>query len=233
MLRAPFALLSRATRATRTTAAGLVLANLMPLLGIVALGWSPFSVVMVYVVETVIVGLYTWLRMLLAQKTPSGQRIALAMFFTMHYGLFVLVQTVFIVMALGVADLWSPDNQRELMIAGAGFVVSHGFSFVVHYLRGGEFREADARLELVRPYGRIFAQQFVAVFGFWIAMSFGEARIGPVVILVICKLMIDLGSHLHAHATGARDRRASTTLDVEPAMPLGRPRSRRTRGGRA
>lgn len=201
MLRAPFALLSSATRATRSTAAGLVLANLMPLVGVVALGWSAFSVVMVYVLETIIVGLYTWLRILLAQQTPVGKRITLAMFFTMHYGIFVLVQTVFIVMALGVAELWSSDNQRELMIAGACFVLSHGFSFVVHYLRGGEFREADAGAELIRPYGRIFTQQFVAIFGSWLALSLGGARIGPVIILVACKLMIDLGAHLRSHAT--------------------------------
>jgi len=33
--------LSAANRASRTTALGLVVANLMPLIGIIALGWSP------------------------------------------------------------------------------------------------------------------------------------------------------------------------------------------------
>ena len=57
-------MLSAATRTTRTSALGLVLANLLPVVGVLALGWSPFTVVMAYVLETVIVGLYAWLRIL-------------------------------------------------------------------------------------------------------------------------------------------------------------------------
>lgn len=202
MLPGPFALLSVADRATRTTALGLILANLMPLIGVIALGWSPFSVVMAYVLETVIVGLYTWLRILLAQKTPVAERIGTAMFFLAHYGFFVLAQTVFIVLGVGVRDAWSPEVQRELAIAGLCFLVSHGISFVTHYLRGGEYRLADARVELFRPYGRIFTQQLIAIFGFWLTLAFTGPRVGPVVILVACKLLIDLRSHLRSH--GAR-----------------------------
>lgn len=198
MIRTPLTLLSGATRATRTTAAGLVIANLVPLVGVVALGWSAFSIVMAYVLETVIVGLYTWLRILLAQKTPLGERFGTAMFFTVHYGIFVAVQSVFLVIALGVAEAWSPDNQRELAIAGASFLVSHGISFFVHYIRGGEFRAAEAKVELFRPYGRIFVQQMVAIFGFLLAMRYG-AGMGPVVILVACKLVVDLLAHLRSH----------------------------------
>lgn len=200
MLPGPLALLSAATRPTRATAIGLILANLMPLVGVLALGWSPFSVVMAYVVETIIVGVYTWLRILLAQQTPFVARIGTAMFFTMHYGLFVLVQTVFITLAVGLQD-WTPAVQQELAIAGACFFVSHGISFVTHYIHGGEYREAVANIELFRPYGRIFTQQFIAIFGGWLAFGFGGAHIGPVVILVVCKLVIDLGTHLRSHGT--------------------------------
>lgn len=197
----PLALLSAANRRTRTTALGLVLANLTPLVGVIALGWSPFSVVMAYVVETLVVGVYTWLRILLARQTPFVARVGTAMFFTVHYGLFVLVQTVFITIAVGTQD-WTPAVQQELAIAGACFFISHGISFVTHYLGAGEYREAVANIELFRPYGRIFTQQLVAIFGGWLALGLGGARIGPVVILVVCKLVIDLGVHLRSH--GAR-----------------------------
>lgn len=193
-------MLSAATRTTRTSALGLVLANLLPVVGVLALGWSPFTVVMAYVLETVIVGLYAWLRILLAQQTPLGARIGVAMFFTAHYGIFLLVQSVFLVIALGADDAWSPDVQRELAIAGLGFLVSHGISFATHYLGGGEFRQADARVELFRPYLRVFVQQVVAILGFWIALTLGGARIGPVLALVACKLLLDLRAHLRLHA---------------------------------
>lgn len=196
----PLAPLSAANRASRTTALGLVVANLMPLIGIIFLGWSPFSVVMAYVLETVIVGVYTWLRILLAQRTPVSQRIGAALFFTAHYGIFVLVQTSFLLLSLGVADIWSPAIQKELAIAGLGFVLSHGISFATHYIGGGEYRQADARLEIFRPYGRIFVQQFVVIFGFWLAMLFVGPRVAPVVILVACKLVLDLRAHLRKHA---------------------------------
>ena len=203
----PLAPLSAANRASRTTALGLVVANLMPLIGIIALGWSPFTVVMAYVLETVIIGVYTWLRILLAQRTPVSQRIGAAFFFTAHYGIFVLVQTSFLLLSLGVADVWSPAIQEELAVAGLGFVLSHGISFATHYIGGGEYRQADARLEIFRPYGRIFVQQFVVIFGFWLAMLLVGPRVAPVVILVACKLVLDLRAHLRTHAV-TRDAQA-------------------------
>jgi len=204
----PIALLTHATRRTRGTALSLVLANLVPLIGVLLLGWSPFSVVMAYVLETVIIGVYTWLRMALAQQSPPGKRLFTIVFFTFHYGLFVAVQTVFITLAVGIGDASDPAIQRELAVAGAGFVISHGISFFTHYLGAGEFRQANATVELFRPYGRIFVQQFVAIFGFFVMLTLGGARVGPVVVLVVCKLLIDLRAHLRSHATdpaGQRD----------------------------
>ena len=200
MAQGPFALLSHAKRRTQGTALSLVLANLVPLLGVLLLGWSAFSVVMAYVLETVIVGLYTWLRILLAQQSPIGQRLFSVGFFTVHYGLFVLVQTVFIVLAVGIDDASNPAVQRELSIAGLGFLISHGISFLTHYIGAGEFRHANATLELFRPYGRVFTQQFVAIFGCFIMAALGGARVGPVVVLVACKLLVDLRAHLRSHA---------------------------------
>jgi hypothetical protein len=207
MREGPIALLTRATRRTRGTALSLVLANLVPLIGVLLLGWSAFSVVMAYVLETVIIGIYTWLRIALAQQSPPGRRLFLIAFFSCHYGLFVAVQTLFIIIAVGIDDASDPAIQRELAVAGAGFVISHGISFFTHYVGGGEYRLANATVELFRPYGRIFTQQFVAIFGFFVMGALGGARVGPVVVLVACKLLIDLRAHLRSHATDpARER---------------------------
>lgn len=200
MMPGPLATLSATNRASRTTALSLVVANLLPLIGILFLGWSPSAVVLAYVLETVIVGVYTCLRILLAQRTPVSQRIGAVMFFAAHYGFFVLIQTVFLLINLGLSDIRSPAVQRELIIAGLGFLVSHGISFATHYVRGGEYRSADARIEIFRPYGRIFVQQFVAIVGFWLAIVVVGQGVAPVVLLVVCKLVLDLHAHLRAHA---------------------------------
>jgi hypothetical protein len=92
----------------------LVAANLIPLVGVLFFGWSLWTILAVYWVENGIVGLWNIPKILLAQgsflpgqtgagyrswavqPTPQVGRVAMAVFFTFHYGLFWLVHGVFV-----------------------------------------------------------------------------------------------------------------------------------------
>ena len=92
----------------------LVAANLLPLVGVVFFGWSLWTILTVYWLENGIVGLWNIPKILLAEGTflpdrtgvgysawatrpmPAMGRVALAVFFTFHYGLFWLVHGVFV-----------------------------------------------------------------------------------------------------------------------------------------
>ena len=72
----------------------LVAANAIPLLGVIFLGWRVFSILLIYWMENVVVGVFNVLRILFADPHPPQPplprfgRAFLVAFFCLHYGLF-------------------------------------------------------------------------------------------------------------------------------------------------
>src|SRR5262245_33291059 len=83
----------------------LILANLLPVIGVLFLGWNPKEIFIVYCLETVIIGIYNVIKMGIVtavRKTDmwynqgSAQRVSglfFIIFFIVHYGMFVAIQT--------------------------------------------------------------------------------------------------------------------------------------------
>ena len=105
--------------ATSRTAILLLLANLIPLAGVLFFDWSLLTILVLYWLENGIVGLWNIPKIILAQgpivaSSPSGPttsgligpraaarlsaipRTAMAVFFTFHYGMFWLVHGIFV-----------------------------------------------------------------------------------------------------------------------------------------
>ena len=87
----------------------LIAANLIPLAGVLFLGWNVWSILVLYWIENGIVGVVNIMKMARAQgpdttdrtaiaqnPVPSGARIALIPFFVIHYGLFWFVHGIFV-----------------------------------------------------------------------------------------------------------------------------------------
>jgi hypothetical protein len=106
----------RRTASTRTAIA-LVAANAIPLIGVLFLGWSLLTILVIYWVENGIVGLWNVPKIILAQgsivptrwnmppsaaaalstlRLPGAGRAGLALFFIVHYGLFWLGHGFFV-----------------------------------------------------------------------------------------------------------------------------------------
>lgn len=86
--------------------AGIVIGNLVPILGVLFLGWDAGAILILYWIENFIVGAFTVPRILTAMGpplapgsviggTPLAARIPLALFFCVHYGIFWAVHGVF------------------------------------------------------------------------------------------------------------------------------------------
>ncbi len=87
----------------------LIAANLIPLAGVLFLGWSVWSILVLYWIENGIVGVINIMKMVRAQgpdttdrtaiaqnPVPSSAKIALIPFFVIHYGLFWFVHGIFV-----------------------------------------------------------------------------------------------------------------------------------------
>jgi hypothetical protein len=76
----------------------LVLANLIPLGGVLFFGWQVFPIMFLFWLENVVVGAFNVVKMILARGPGShvGVKLFLVPFFTVHYGIFTLVHGVFV-----------------------------------------------------------------------------------------------------------------------------------------
>jgi Family of unknown function (DUF6498) len=225
----------------------LVVANAIPLVGVLFLGWSLWTILTIYWLENGIVGLWNIPKILLAQGAllpgrlgvgyrswaiqpmPGAGRAFLAIFFAFHYGLFWLVHGVFVLvlpsfmgvggvqpLSVGLPGLENPNalpdglgaysqvgpfgvlDWSAVGAAGVGLFVSHGVSFFVNYLWGGEYRTRTAAVQMFAPYGRLVVLHVTILFGGF-AIAFLGAPILLLVILVGLKTALDLRLHLREH----------------------------------
>jgi hypothetical protein len=82
--------------------------------------------------------------------------------------------------------------------AALGLFVSHGVSFFVNYLWGGEYRTRTAAVQMFAPYGRLVVLHVTIIFGGF-AVAFLGAPILLLVVLVALKTILDLRLHLREH----------------------------------
>ena len=192
----------------RYSTAFLVSANLLPLVGVLWLGWDVASIVLLYWAENLIVGFYNALRMATASG-PLVAKLALIPFFIFHYGMFCTVHGALLVglfhleprvhvsglsaPALFAAVARMPGMAWPLLALFA----SHGVSFVEHHFVRGE-RAMGAASFMGRPYGRMIVLHVAIILG-----GFGVAALGAsnalLVVLVGLKLALDVFAHRRSH----------------------------------
>jgi len=196
--------------ATPVAAPLLVVANLVPLAGVLLWGWRIGDVVILYWMENLVIGAFNVLRIVFA--APGRARLAgwvgklfLAAFFTVHYGMFCYGHGVFLAMMFPVQgpggvklgiDGIVLEMLREpgLLAAVAALVASHGYSFVRNYLGRGEYRNADPGRLMGRPYGRIVLVHLYVIAGGFLVQAL-KSPVAPLVLFVAMKTAIDYGMH--------------------------------------
>lgn len=218
-------LLPRGAEWLGASVVALLLANLVPLAGVVFLGWEVFPVVFVFWAENLIVGAFNVLKMLTA-RVRGGAGLALRLFlvpfFCFHYGMFCLVHGVFVFALFGQgmmrgAGMPTPALVLETLTrlglwwAVIGLLVSHGVSFVRNYLLAGERQHATVHQLMTQPYGRIVVLHLAILGGGFLVMALGSPQFA-LALLVLLKIGFDLNAHL-------RERRKFATASANATGP--------------
>ncbi|MFN6956210.1 MAG: DUF6498-containing protein [Acetobacteraceae bacterium] len=190
------------------SSAALVAANLVPLAAVALGWWSTYEVVLLFWAENVVIGVLQVLRFATV-ATLAGKVAAfgVAVFFTLHYGIFTFVHGVFVMTLFapdgtGEADtpgalalLLSPDG---LLLGLGALAVSHLVSYGVNFVGGGEYRRVEPEALMMQPYGRVVVLHLAIIFGGSLTMALNEPTIG-LVVLVLLKIGLDLRAHLAEH----------------------------------
>jgi hypothetical protein len=208
----------------------LIVANAIPLIGVLFLGWSVWNILVIYWLENGIVGAFNVLKMARSDgSAPSaatfmvnGQpattmtKVALIPFFVMHYGIFWFVHGIFVLtlpafLSLGLREGPGLDlDPGAVLFAAVALAISHGLSYWWNFLRGGEYRRVTPAQLMFAPYRRLIALHLTIIFGA-IAVMFTGAPVAAVAILVAVKTILDVGLHLAEHRTAATPTRAVAT----------------------
>lgn len=206
----------------------LVAANLIPLIGVFALGWDAGILVVLYWTENIIVGSFNILKIAFARSDPPGGhaiKLFLIPFFCLHFGIFTAVHGFFLkslftlptqVESLlprtqGISFVFLPnlslDLIRSLSLSPWGIVewaivglfASHGISFVLNYLWGREYETLSIMQAMFKPYLRVVALH-VAILAGGLAILKLDSPISLLIALVFAKIGVDLVLHIKEHA---------------------------------
>jgi len=165
----------------------LIAVNLVPVFGVWFEGWDAKKVFIVYCMETVIVGLVNILKMtgitLFVQakhQWNEGDNSTMVngfyfiLFFMVHYGFFVFVQTqIFFAAtdlnnsAIGfgiyskIPGMLGPEGRLLILI----FIVYYTVQGLFSFFGGGEYKRTSMSTVMFEPYIRIFVQQFIVILG--------------------------------------------------------------------
>jgi hypothetical protein len=187
----------------------LVLANLIPVFGVLFLRWPVFPLVFLFWLENVFIGIFNVFKMALVRyRGPADlvQRIFMIPFFCCHYGGFVAIHGVFVVFMIGGhggQDIDIPKalgivSQYGLAYAALFLFLSHGFSFVWNFLRGGERNRINLGQLMTAPYKRVIALHFFIIFGGFMLLRLNSPQ-GGILLLALFKIIIDLITHYREH----------------------------------
>lgn len=190
----------------------LIIANLVPVYGVWFEGWSAVEAFIVYALETMIIGIITIMKMLVATffrgkdtwyNQGSSQKVSgifFIFFFIVHFGLFALVQTTIFSQA---ADITAPgkgmmhfffhwyeyinkDIGIMLIALGVGHLAKNFMPFILR----GQYKTVSMMLLMFQPYGRIFIQQFTVILGSMF-LSFGFGK-GFILVFALAKTFFEI-----------------------------------------
>lgn len=228
---------------TRPSAIALILVNSVPLLGVVFLAWSVYSIVFLYWLETAIIGLYTLLKILVVgfssrKRNPSLTLVAFtgAPFLAYAGGLFLTFLLYFLTAIFGeeylapdpamglfrnglyiLSTIWNTSIQA--ILSGALFLFSHGMSFVHNFIVRRE-------MERIEDLNDLIVVPVVRIGVLWLTMWAGgvlvlllKMSVFGLMMLVVLKTGVDLYAHLRIHAR-LQQRSARPASPAKPASGL-------------
>jgi Family of unknown function (DUF6498) len=200
----------------------LIVANLIPLVGVLFFGWNVWMILIVYWLENGVVGVFNVLKMSKAQGVPGDSasswrvngrpasdmsKAGLIPFFIVHYGIFWLVHGVFVwtlplfgsmESETAAVDMTTGFQPLTIPLAVLALTISHGVSYWFNFIKGGEYLRTSAAAQMFAPYGRLVILHVTIIIG-GMAIAFTGAPAAAVAILVGLKTAMDVGFHLAEH----------------------------------
>jgi hypothetical protein len=189
---------------TSPSGLALIVANMVPLFGVVFRGWDLASVMVLFWAESAAIAFYTALKMAWVGNVAAFFAVP---FFIGHFGgfmagHFLLIYMLFIRGASAASEPAARETLRviftPLAIPIAALMVSHGISFVTNFIGRREYKATTMAALMTAPYNRIIVMQLALIFGGWIILLL-KSPVPALGVLVLVKTALDFSAHRTEH----------------------------------
>ncbi|HEY6162481.1 MAG TPA: DUF6498-containing protein [Bacteroidia bacterium] len=204
----------------KSSRVALLLNNLLPLVGVLFLGWSGMEVLLLYWVESVVACSFEFLKMIrimvYKKQTGAGAGNGTVTFFIAGfvYCLFLFAQYLAIIffgifafelqrsdLSSGLFGLFA--SRPALLVPVFSTLLTYSIVYVRDFIRGGQYRHSELQEFIFAPVKRIMIIQFSVLGGGFIAVllsrfiSFDERVLKGIMvgIFLVVKNLADLASY--------------------------------------
>ncbi|HLD36766.1 MAG TPA: DUF6498-containing protein [Planctomycetota bacterium] len=134
----------------------LIAANIFPLFAVLFMGWDVFMLLLLYLAETAVIGIYGVLKLLIVAKFWS---IFIVPIFIFAYGMIMMIPFVIIGGLYDSQHRAAGHNPADMipdLLKGViAYAVSHGISFVWNYLGKKEYQGMTIEKQMQDSFQRI------------------------------------------------------------------------------
>lgn len=217
--------ITQASSRAKLSIVALVLANLVPLFGVLYFDWDHRLVIALFWIENLIIGAFNILKMIGAMLAGKKIDVFTPFFFLLHYGIFCTVHGKILWDLLELGDVPNLDQLFGLDTSGFmglftdGVAVFNGFvelyspviwlgvlsivlsktvSFIENFVLKGEIMSTTPRELMGKPYGKIIAMHFGVIIGAAAIQQFGSS-VWILIVIIGFKMSTDVLTHLNDH----------------------------------
>jgi len=191
---------------TSLSTLALIAANLIPLLGVLFLGWRLGDIMALFWAESAVIGFWNVIKLAIVGRWAA---LLAAPFFVGHFGGFMAGHFFFIyyffIRGMAAAgpepEAWDAliDVFAPIWPALAVLFISHGVSFFTNYLGRSEYLGMNLKTQMGEPYKRIVVMHVTIILGGFLTMTLRTPM--PVLfLLIVFKTASDLYAHRKEHS---------------------------------
>lgn len=209
------------------TTISLIVMNLIPLIGLFWFGWDAGTIVFLYWLENVVIGVLNIPKIFACGRAfsstpdgptggdkvqtfseanrgePLGGLIFLSVFFSFHYGMFCFGHYLFLKSTYkslpGFEGIFSALFSPVLFWSLLGLTLSHAISMLVNFYGKREYETRTPNTQMFMPYSRIVLLHIVIILSGFVALATGQG-LATLLLLVLFKIGFDLAAHVAEHS---------------------------------
>ncbi|MBE3120826.1 MAG: hypothetical protein IMZ43_11140 [Thermoplasmata archaeon] len=190
----------------------LLLSNLLTIVIAILFHWSILTLLWGYWLQSIIIGLFTVVKLLVFGYRNKHQRLLLtavrdSIFFSVHYGIFHFVYLIFLYFfsTSGISGFhFRQPDYIGITFIGVLFFVNHLYSFLKNYVLEKKRIGKSTNQIFLEPYKRIFPMHLIIIAAGFFSAMVPSAEIPLIIVFLLLKTLADLKSHEILHQSDTR-----------------------------